>query len=114
MKVAVSGSEKESYHEDEEIEEAVYFEPDLVPLVPRFIEEKTEAEGKKSLQGQPTWYGLSSCDGVSGVWEETYISESGGADWGACSGIRSFLRLRQKCVRVSDIRGFVGVIWGRG
>lgn len=44
VKVTVSDLKKKSYHEDEEIEEAVYFEPDLVPLVPRFIEEKTEAE----------------------------------------------------------------------
>lgn len=51
VKVTVSDLKKKSYHEDEEIEEAVYFEPDLVPLVPRFIEEKTEAE--ESLRGQP-------------------------------------------------------------
>ena len=44
VKVTVSDLKKKSYHEDEEIEEAVYFEPDIVPLIPRFIEEKAEAE----------------------------------------------------------------------
>ena len=44
VKVSVSDLKKKSYHEDTDIEEAVYFEPDIVPLVPRFIEEKKEAE----------------------------------------------------------------------
>ena len=44
VKVSVSDLKKKSYHEDTDIEEAVYFEPDIVPLVPRFIEEKKETE----------------------------------------------------------------------
>lgn len=44
VKVSVSDLKKKSYHEDSDIEEAVYFEPDIVPLVPRFIEEKKETE----------------------------------------------------------------------
>ncbi len=49
VKVSVSDLKKKSYHEDTDIEEAVYFEPDIVPLVPRFIEEK-EGSGKRRSQ----------------------------------------------------------------
>ena len=40
VKVSVSDLKKRSYHEESEVEEAVYFEPDILPLIPRFIEEK--------------------------------------------------------------------------
>ena len=50
VKVSVSDLKKKSYHEDSDIEEAVYFEPDIVPLVPRFIEEKKERKRRSQVR----------------------------------------------------------------
>ena len=42
VKVSVSELKKRSYHSDEEQEESVFFEPDVIPLIPRFMEEQEE------------------------------------------------------------------------
>ena len=42
VKVSVSELKKRSYHEEYEIEESVCFEPDIVPLIPNFVEKKEE------------------------------------------------------------------------
>lgn len=43
VKVSVSELKKRSYAGDEEKEESLFFEPDIIPLVPRFISETEEA-----------------------------------------------------------------------
>ena len=41
-KVSVSELKKRSYQGEYDREEAMFFEPDIIPLVPRFVEEKEE------------------------------------------------------------------------
>ena len=42
VKVSVSELKKRGSHEEWEVEENVYFEPDIVPLIPDFVEKKVE------------------------------------------------------------------------
>ena len=56
VKVSVSDLKKKSYHEDTDIEEAVYFEPDIVPLIPRFMGEKRESEEEFTGSARGTAY----------------------------------------------------------
>ena len=56
VKVSVSDLKKKSYHEDTDIEEAVYFEPDIVPLIPRFMEKKRESEEEFTGSARGTAY----------------------------------------------------------
>ena len=42
-KVSVSELKKRSFHDDSEREETIFFEPDVMPLIPRFMEEKEES-----------------------------------------------------------------------
>ena len=39
----MSELKKRSFHDDSEREETIFFEPDVMPLIPRFMEEKEEA-----------------------------------------------------------------------
>ncbi|MDC7289496.1 helicase-exonuclease AddAB subunit AddA [Blautia schinkii] len=42
VKVSVSELKKRSYHGEDEQEESIFFEPDVIPLIPRFMEEQEE------------------------------------------------------------------------
>ena len=104
VKVTVSDLKKKSYHEDEEIEEAVYFEPDIVPLVPRFIEEKTEAEEEFTGAARGTAYHrVMECL----EYGKTDISQNLKEQIEELVQNQKLSEVEAKCVRVSDIRGFV-------
>ena len=104
VKVTVSDLKKKSYHEDEEIEEAVYFEPDLVPLVPRFIEEKTEAEEEFTGAARGTAYHrVMECL----EYGKTDTSQNLKEQIEELVQNQKLSEVEAKCVRVSDIRGFV-------
>ena len=104
VKVTVSDLKKKSYHEDAEIEEAVYFEPDLVPLVPRFIEEKTEAEDAFSGAARGTAYHrVMECL----EYGKTDTSQDLKEQIEELVQNQKLSEVEAKCVRVSDIRGFV-------
>lgn len=104
VKVTVSDLKKKSYHEDEEIEEAVYFEPDLVPLVPRFIEEKTEAEEEFTGAARGTAYHrVMECL----EYGKTNTSQNLKEQIEELVQNQKLSEVEAKCVRVSDIRGFV-------
>ena len=104
VKVTVSDLKKKSYHEDEEIEEAVYFEPDIVPLVPRFIEEKTEAEEEFTGAARGTAYHrVMECLEYS----KTDTSQNLKEQIEELVQNQKLSEVEAKCVRVSDIRGFV-------
>ena len=104
VKVTVSDLKKKSYHEDEEIEEAVYFEPDLVPLVPRFIEEKTEAEEEFAGAARGTAYHrVMECL----EYGKTDTSQNLKEQIEELVQNQKLSEVEAKCVRVSDIRGFV-------
>lgn len=104
VKVTVSDLKKKSYHEDEEIEEAVYFEPDLVPLVPRFIEEKTEAEEEFTGAARGTAYHrVMECL----EYGKTDTSQNLKEQIEELVQNQKLSEVGAKCVRVSDIRGFV-------
>lgn len=104
VKVTVSDLKKKSYHEDEEIEEAVYFEPDIVPLVPRFIEEKTEAEEEFTGAARGTAYHrVMECL----EYGKTDTSQNLKEQIEELVQNQKLSEVEAKCVRVSDIRGFV-------
>ena len=104
VKVTVSDLKKKSYHEDEEIEEAVYFEPDIVPLVPRFIEEKTEAEEEFTGAARGTAYHrVMECL----EYGKTDTSQNLKEQIEELVQNQKLYEVEAKCVRVSDIRGFV-------
>ncbi len=104
VKVTVSDLKKKSYHEDEEIEEAVYFEPDIVPLVPRFIEEKTEAEEEFTGTARGTAYHrVMECL----EYGKTDTSQNLKEQIEELVQNQKLSEVEAKCVRVSDIRGFV-------
>ena len=104
VKVTVSDLKKKSYHEDEEIEEAVYFEPDIVPLVPRFIEEKTEAEEEFTGAARGTAYHrVMECL----EYGKTNTSQNLKEQIEELVQNQKLSEVEAKCVRVSDIRGFV-------
>ena len=104
VKVTVSDLKKKSYHEDEEIEEAVYFEPDIVPLVPRFIEEKTEAEEEFAGAARGTAYHrVMECL----EYGKTDTSQNLKEQIEELVQNQKLSEVEAKCVRVSDIRGFV-------
>ena len=104
VKVTVSDLKKKSYHEDEEIEEAVYFEPDIVPLVPRFIEEKTEAEEEFTGAARGTAYHrVMECL----EYGKTDTSQNLKEQIEELVQNQKLSEVEAKCVRVSDICGFV-------
>ena len=104
VKVTVSDLKKKSYHEDEEIEEAVYFEPDIVPLVPKFIEEKTEAEEEFTGAARGTAYHrVMECL----EYGKTDTSQNLKEQIEELVQNQKLSEVEAKCVRVSDIRGFV-------
>ncbi|MGO5543626.1 helicase-exonuclease AddAB subunit AddA [Blautia sp. HCP3S3_H10_1] len=106
VKVSVSDLKKKSYHEDTDIEEAVYFEPDIVPLIPRFMEEKKQEEEPEIFTGSArgtAYHRVMECieydktdnemqlkEQIAGLVESKKMSEAEGG-----------------CVRISDIHAFV-------
>ena len=104
VKVSVSDLKKKSYHEDTDIEEAVYFEPDIVPLIPRFMEEKRESEEEFTGSARGTAYhrvmecleynktdsAKQLCEQVTALVENKKLSEA-----------------EADCVRISDVRIFI-------
>ena len=104
VKVTVSDLKKKSYHKDEEIEEAVYFEPDIVPLVPRFIEEKTETEEEFTGAARGTAYHrVMECL----EYGKTDTPQDLREQIEALVQNQKLSEVEAKCVRVSDIRVFV-------
>ena len=104
VKVTVSDLKKKSYHEDAEIEEAVYFEPDLVPLVPRFIEEKTETEEVFTGAARGTAYHrVMECLEYS----KTDTSQDLKEQIEALVQSQKLSEAEAKCIRVSDVGIFV-------
>ena len=103
VKVSVSDLKKKSYHEDTDIEEAVYFEPDIVPLVPRFIEEKKETEEFTGSARGTAYHRVMECieynktDSVEQLKEQiTALVQN-----------KKMSEAEGECIRISDIRAFV-------
>ena len=103
VKVTVSDLKKKSYHEETELEEAVYFEPDVVPLIPRFIEEKKEAEEEFTGAARGTAYHrvmecLDYC--------KTDTPEELREQINALVQNQKLSEAEAKCIQISDIRLF--------
>ena len=103
VKVTVSDLKKKSYHEETELEEAVYFEPDIVPLIPRFIEEKKEAEEEFTGAARGTAYHrvmecLDYC--------KTDTPEELREQINALVQNQKLSEAEAKCIQISDIRLF--------
>lgn len=104
VKVSVSDLKKKSYHEDTDIEEAVYFEPDIVPLIPRFMEEKRESGEEFTGSARGTAYHrvmecleYNKTDSAKQLREQvTALVEN-----------KKLSEAEADCVRISDVRIFV-------
>nr|WP_295308775.1 helicase-exonuclease AddAB subunit AddA [uncultured Blautia sp.] len=104
VKVSVSDLKKKSYHEDTDIEEAVYFEPDIVPLIPRFMEEKRESEEEFTGSARGTAYHrvmecleYNKTDSAKQIREQvTALVEN-----------KKLSEAEADCVRISDVQIFV-------
>ena len=103
VKVSVSELKKRSYHEEADIEEAAFFEPDIVPLIPRFIEEqKAEEEFTGSARGT-AYHRVMECLEYDKTDSDRQLEEQ----------ITALIRNKKlsesegNCIRISDLRFFV-------
>ena len=104
VKVTVSDLKKKSYHEDTDIEEAVYFEPDIVPLIPKFMEEKKDSEEEFTGSARGTAYHR--------VMECLEYNKTDSAEQ-LCEQVKALVENKKlseaeaDCVRISDVRSFM-------
>lgn len=104
VKVSVSDLKKKSYHEDTDIEEAVYFEPDIVPLIPRFMEEKRESEEEFTGSARGTAYHrVMECLEYNKTDSEKQLREQ----VTALVENKKLSEAEADCVRISDVQIFV-------
>ena len=110
VKVSVSDLKKKSYHEDTDIEEAVYFEPDIVPLVPRFIEEKKETEEAFTGSARGTAYHrVMECLEYNKTDSAQQLKEQ----INALVQSKKMPEAEAECIRISDIQFFVNGALGQ-
>ena len=110
VKVSVSDLKKKSYHEDTDIEEAVYFEPDIVPLVPRFIEEKKETEEAFTGSARGTAYHrVMECLEYNKTDSAQQLKEQ----IDALVQSKKMSEAEAECIRISDIQSFVNGALGQ-
>ena len=110
VKVSVSDLKKKSYHEDTDIEEAVYFEPDIVPLVPRFIEEKKETEEAFTGSARGTAYHrVMECLEYNKTDSAQLLKEQ----IDALVQSKKMSEAEAECIRISDIQSFVNGTLGQ-
>ena len=104
VKVSVSDLKKRSYHEETDFEEAVYFEPDIVPLIPRFVEEKKEEGGEFTGSARGTAYHrVMECI----EYNKTDSAEQLKEQLHSLVQNKKMSAAEAECVRISDIRAFV-------
>ena len=104
VKVSVSDLKKRSYHEETDFEEAVYFEPDIVPLIPRFVEEKKEEAGEFTGSARGTAYHrVMECI----EYNKTDSAEQLKEQLHSLVQNKKMSAAEAECVRISDIRAFV-------
>ena len=109
VKVSVSDLKKRSYHEEADIEEAAYFEPDIVPLVPRFIEEeKVEEEFTGSARGT-AYHRVMECLEYNKTDSAAQLEEQ----VAALVQSKRMSEAEGKCIRISDIQAFVSCELGQ-
>ena len=104
VKVSVSDLKKRSYHEETDFEEAVYFEPDIVPLIPRFVEEKKVEGGEFTGSARGTAYHrVMECI----EYNKTDSTEQLKEQLHSLVQNKKMSAAEAECVRISDIRAFV-------
>ena len=104
VKVSVSDLKKRSYHEETDFEEAVYFEPDIVPLIPRFVEEKKEEGDEFTGSARGTAYHrVMECV----EYNKTDSTEQLKEQLHSLVQNKKMSAAEAECVRISDIRAFV-------
>ena len=104
VKVSVSDLKKRSYHEETDFEEAVYFEPDIVPLIPRFVEEKKEEGGEFTGSARGTAYHrVMECI----EYNKTDSAEQLKEQLHSLVQNKKMTAAEAECVCISDIRAFV-------
>ncbi len=104
VKVSVSDLKKRSYHEETDFEEAVYFEPDIVPLIPRFVEEKKEeGDGFTGSARGTAYHRVMECV----EYNKTDSAEQLEEQLNSLVQNKKMSAAEAECVRISDIRAFV-------
>ena len=104
VKVSVSDLKKRSYHEETDFEEAVYFEPDIVPLIPRFVEEKKEeGDGFTGSARGTAYHRVMECV----EYNKTDSTEQLEEQLNSLVQNKKMSAAEAECVRISDIRAFV-------
>lgn len=104
VKVSVSDLKKRSYHEESEVEEAVYFEPDILPLIPRFIEEKAgEKEEYTGAARGTAYHRVMECL----EYNKTDTPEEIKEQLEHLTENKKMSEAEKECIRISDIRIFV-------
>ena len=104
VKVSVSDLKKRSYHEETDFEEAVYFEPDIVPLIPRFVEEKKEEGDEFTGSARGTAYHrVMECI----EYNKTDSAEQLKEQLHSLVQNKKMTAAEAECVCISDIRAFV-------
>ena len=102
VKLSVSELKKRNYHSDDEREEAVHFEPDIIPLIPEFISGENNDEYKGAARGT-AYHRLMECLDYNRVGSREDIKEQ-------LAGLvldKKMSEEEAKCIRISDIMQFV-------
>ena len=107
VKVSVSELKKRSYAGDEEKEESLFFEPDIIPLVPRFISE-TEETYTGAARGT-AYHRVMECLDYRHVESEEEI----GAQIGLFVEQQKMDASEAACVHIDDILAFTGCELGK-
>ncbi|MCD8155233.1 MAG: helicase-exonuclease AddAB subunit AddA [Clostridiales bacterium] len=108
VKVSVSDLKKRSYHEEEEREDSLFFEPDVIPLVPRFMEEEKKQEYQGASRGTAYHRVMECLD-----YERADSEEQIAAQIEGLLKMEKLLPGEAGCVNVEDIRIFLDTHLGK-
>lgn len=101
VKVSVSELKKRSYHGEYEKEESLFFEPDIIPLVPHFMEEKEE-EFTGAARGTAYHRVMECLD-----YTKTETDEKLQAQIDDMMDQKKLMEAEAECLEISDIREFL-------
>lgn len=107
VKVSVSELKKRSWQGEYDKEEALFFEPDIVPLIPRFVEEKEE-EFTGAARGT-AYHRLMECL----VYEKTDTDEQIKAQVQTLQENEKMSKAEAECIRIQDVRVFLDSLVGQ-
>lgn len=106
-KVSVSELKKRSYQGEYDKEEALFFESDIIPLVPRFVEEKEEeyvgAARGTAYHGLMEWLDYNSTDTAEDI--EKQLEE--------LTAVNKLKEAEASCIQIKDVLAFLDSTVGK-